>query len=265
MKSFPRALPLLAAASLLVAVPAPGTAQAGNPYASDPAAVRAGSALFGNRCAECHGADAKGFSGPDLTVMWADGTTDERVFGIVREGIPGSIMPSSAAPDHEIWAIVAYLKSVSTVTPFEDGPGEATVGAELFSARCARCHRVGVDGGVLGPDLTSIGRVRSRDALTIAIRDPGATVGSGYRAVSLLPRGGEERVRGVVKGEDAFSIQILDTGGRLRAFMKDDLDELVREDRSLMPAYGEDRLGIEELDHLLAFLGTLRGSDARGR
>ncbi|HSH75126.1 MAG TPA: c-type cytochrome [Longimicrobiales bacterium] len=242
---------------LAVAAPAAATAQGGNPYDGDPAAIRAGGALFGNRCAECHGADAKGMNGPDLTVLWATDTRDERVFQTIRTGVSGSVMPSSSAPDQELWAIVAYLKSVSTVSPFESGAGNAARGRELFSASCARCHRVAGEGGVTGPDLTLIGRVRTRAALVRSIREPSAAIDRGYRPVAVVTLEGE-RVRGAVKGEDAFSIQMVDTGGRLRGYMKADLQEVVREERSLMPAFGPDRLSEAELDDVVAYLGGLR-------
>ena len=243
---------------LLLAVPFGAGAQNSNPYDSDPVARRAGQALFANRCAECHGADAKGFSGPDLTVLWALGTSDERVFQTIRSGVPGSIMPSFTASDHEIWAMVAYLKSISTVDAAEAGPGDPARGQELFEARCARCHRAGGEGGRMGPDLSRIGAVRTREALISSIRDPGAAVGVGYRAVTIVTPGGE-RVRGATKGEDAFSIQILDTRQQLRGYSKADVAEIVREEDSLMPAFTDARLPTPELDDIVRYLGTLRG------
>ena len=69
---------------------------AGNPGSGDPAAVRAGTLLFRERCTECHGADAKGVPGHDLTRLWTSGVTDTRVFQTIREGVPNSIMPSMA-------------------------------------------------------------------------------------------------------------------------------------------------------------------------
>lgn len=166
-------------------------------------------------------------------------------------------MPSSSAPDTELWAVVAYLKSLSTVSPFASTSGDAGRGRELFEARCTRCHRVGAEGGALGPNLSLIGRVRSRDALEASIREPSASVAAGYRTVSLVTPEGE-RIRGVVKGEDAFSLQMLDVGGRLQGYAKSDLAEIVREDASLMPAFAPERLSDAELDDVIAYLGTLR-------
>src|SRR5437868_102046 len=76
-------------------------------------AVANGRGLFQTRCADCHGIDAKGVHGPDLTVIFANGSTDDRVVETIRRGVPGSEMPASNAPDAELRAIVAYLHSIS--------------------------------------------------------------------------------------------------------------------------------------------------------
>lgn len=109
----------------------------------------------------------------------------------------------------------------------------------------------------MGPDLSVIGRLRSRSALARAIREPSASIGGGYRPVTLVTAEGE-RIRGVVKGEDAFSIQLVEVGGRLQGYLKEDLRDVVREERSLMPAFDEERLSDQALDDVLAWLGTLR-------
>ena len=243
--------------ALLSAAPL-ASAQGGNPYEGDRTAIRAGRALYEARCAQCHGGDAKGISGPDLTLLWAMGTNDDRVFGTIRLGVSGSIMPSSSAPDQEIWALVAYVKSISTVPQVDDDRGDAVRGEEIFSGTCTRCHSVNRAGGRLGPDLSRIAAIRSREMLIRAIRDPSASVASGYRAVTLVTQDGD-RIRGLAKAEDPFSIQILDTQERLQGYLKADLQEVIHEDRSLMRPFGPDRLSDTELDDLLRYLSTLRG------
>ena len=249
----------------LMALGGPAGALAGqdavvNPYEGDPAARRAGAALYATRCAECHGADAKGISGPDLTALWAVGTSEARVFQTIRRGVSGSIMPSSAAPDNELWAVVAYLKSVSTVPPVDFAMGDADRGRELFGSNCAGCHRANGAGGRLGPDLSRIVRTRSRAALTLAIRDPSASMAVRYRTVTLVTTDGRQ-IRGVKKSEDAFSVQIVDTGERLQGYLKADLREMRDEEQSLMPAFGPDRLSEGDLDDVLRFLASLREAD----
>jgi putative heme-binding domain-containing protein len=244
----------------LLAVPA-ARAEERNPFENDEVAIRTGSSLFAARCADCHGPDARGKLGPDLTQRWARGETDESAFRIIRNGVPGSSMPPNVAPDNELWAIVAHLRSIS-VMPTLVTTGDATRGRATFGAECAACHQVNGAGGAFGPDLTNIGVTRSRAALTAALREPSAAIALGFRAVTLRTRGGE-RATGVVKGEDAFSLQVVTRDGVLRSFAKRDLAELKRESASAMPVFGADRFGDAALEDLLAYLGMLRGASSQ--
>jgi putative heme-binding domain-containing protein len=94
--------------------------------------------------------------------------------------------------------------------------------------------------------------------LVRSIREPGASIAARYRAVTLITQD-DRRIRGVIKSEDAFSIQIADTSERLQGYTKADLREVIHEERSLMPDFSSERLGENSLDDLLRYLGTLRG------
>ena len=144
---------ILAATALMVAqAPAPAA-----PRDLDPASVRTGAGLFRERCAECHGADAKGVAGHDLTQLWASGATDERVLQTIRAGVPNTLMPSSAAPDDELRALVLYLRSLNgTAAASEAAPGNIENGERVFWASCGSCHAVKGRGGVLGPDFSRV-------------------------------------------------------------------------------------------------------------
>ena len=105
--------------------------------------------MFRTRCAGCHGPDARGYLGPDLTGFWAAGGTDDRMFDIVRRGVPGTEMTAAdpqRVPDKEIWQVLAYVRtlgagSAAVVT------GDATNGERIFRANCSSCHRVNGRGG----------------------------------------------------------------------------------------------------------------------
>jgi hypothetical protein len=80
--------------------------------------------------------------------------------------------------------------------------------------------------------------------------------------VTLVTRDGK-RIRGVRKGEDPFSIQIMDTRERLQGYVKADLRDVSRDPQSLMPGFGVDRLADRDLEDLLEFLATLRAGAPR--
>ena len=265
-------------AMLVVAGASPLAAQAPVPGPAETA--RVGETLYAARCADCHGADATGVRGPDLTRLWGTGATDDRVFQTIRQGVPGSIMPPTTAPDAEVRALVAYLKALGTAgagpwpgtagartgagtaasTGGTNGArGSAAQGEATFWTTCGGCHRVGPRGGRLGPDLTRIGVTQSADALRTAVRRASVAITPGYQSVTLVTRDGA-RIRGLRKGEDAFSVQILDTRERLQGYRKADLASVARDAQSLMPDYGPDRLPDGDLDAVVTFLASLKGS-----
>ncbi len=220
---------------------------------SNPATIETGGRLFRERCADCHGGDAKGSRGPDLTGLWIDAAADERAFQTIRTGIPGSIMPSSSAPDDELRAIISYLRSIGTAGAGERSAGNAINGERIFAANCSSCHRVSGRGGRLGPDLSQIGN-QPRQTLARSIRQASASFTIGYEPVVLVTRDGQQ-IRGARKSEDPFSIQIMDTRERLQGYLKADLRDVTRDTKSLMPDFGPDRVNDEDLDDLLGFPG----------
>src|SRR5258706_10334822 len=110
------------------APPAPNPA-ANNPHLGKPESIRSGMALCRFRCADCHGLDATGYRGPDLTAVVAGGATDERLFQTTRKGVPGTEMPASTAPDDELLMLIAYLRKVGTVVAPEGPIGNVEHGA----------------------------------------------------------------------------------------------------------------------------------------
>ena len=73
-----------------------------NPHLNNMESIRSGMALYRSRCGDCHGLDAAGYRGPNLTAYMAGGATDEQLYQAIRKGRPGTEMPSSTAPDDEI-------------------------------------------------------------------------------------------------------------------------------------------------------------------
>jgi cytochrome c oxidase cbb3-type subunit III len=95
-------------------------AQIENPKAGDAHAIENGKQLFSTmNCAACHGYDAKGAMGPDLTdTYWKYGGTPVMIYKSIFEGRPEG-MPSwqSMLPTDPIWDIVAYIQSLGGTFP----------------------------------------------------------------------------------------------------------------------------------------------------
>jgi mono/diheme cytochrome c family protein len=229
--------PLLATAALCVLGAAAFSAQAPakNPLEGNAAAIQAGMGLFRGRCGDCHGIDATGVRGPDITQIWANGRSDDGIFKTIKGGVPGTEMPANPRlNDTEIWQIMAHLRTLAAPTAAAAPKGVAENGEKIFRAMCASCHRVngvGIEG-----------------------------FASGFEPVTLTPVGGKPVV-GVKKNEDLFSVQIMDVGERIQGFEKSALANVQDGTRSAMPAFPHSRLSDPELDDLLRYLQSLRGFD----
>jgi cytochrome c oxidase cbb3-type subunit III len=245
-----------------------------NPVAGNAAAIQEGNSLFRANCSPCHGLNAQGGGrGPDLTAgRWLHGSSDAEIFATISRGVPGTEMPASGFEDSETWAILAYIRSLS---PDNHAvvEGDRAKGEKIFSksAGCSACHMVRGRGGLLGPDLSRVGEARSVPYMIDAIREPSKELSSGmldpnnhyglplvYDTVTVVTGGGQ-KVVGVAKNEDTFSIQLLDTQQQLHLFQKKDLKAVTHERKSLMPAYSEQMLKPAELQDLIAYLESLRG------
>jgi putative heme-binding domain-containing protein len=237
-------------------------AQEVNPLAGNVRAQYAGGVLFRAQCATCHGADATGIESidaPDLTAMWRERAySDRQVFDIIRDGIAGTIMPPHDFTETEVWMLVSFLRSVGE-SGVENLPvADSGLGATLFTNHCAECHRVTNTGGVLGPNLSDVLRRNSLADITASVRQPSALITSGYKAVRVNTNAGEN-IQGVLKNEDAFSFQIVDTNQQLRAFRKRDA-ALTEQRESLMPAFAESELSEQELLAILNYIQSATGA-----
>src|ERR1700722_2536126 len=244
-----------------------------NPVAGNPHAIQEGASLFRANCSPCHGLNAHGGGrGPDLTAgRWVHGSTDEDLFHTVTRGVPGTEMPANAFDDSEVWAILAYVRSLAPAKT-DAVSGDPAKGKKVFweTAGCSTCHMVQGRGGVLGPDLSRVGEARSGDYLIDSIRQPSKELSTGmldpnnhyglplvYDTVTVVTANGE-RIVGVAKNEDPFSLQLIDPNQHLQSFLKKNLRQVTHERKSLMPAYSEGMLKPAELQDLVAYLEGLR-------
>jgi cytochrome c oxidase cbb3-type subunit 3 len=244
---------------LLASVASAQTARLGTAGAAD---LAAGRRIFESQCAWCHGTEGTGGTGPDLrrsTLRHA--ATEAELVTIVRTGIPGTEMPSFAIAltEHMAWQTAAYVRTLGR-TATRPAPGNAQHGAALFeSTGCGACHVVNGRGGTLGPELTSIGALRGPSYLRESIVSPEVAHPPGYLVVRAQTTAGPT-IRGIRVNEDVFWIHVRDSGGTVHALEKSALVSLDRElTGTLMPSYAS-RLSASELDDMVAYLATLRGT-----
>ena len=125
--------------------------------ADDPAVRKMGMRMFGNNCAQCHGADARGSYGfPNLT-------DDDWLYGGDPDAIKATLVNGRQAA-MPAWEAILGSEGISATTEYllqlngrDFDPALVEAGAEHFGTYCVACH--GVDGKgnqALGaPNLTN--------------------------------------------------------------------------------------------------------------
>ena len=108
-------------------------------------AVSTGKAIFGDKCAPCHGSAGQGKVGlfPNLTDDdWLYGGDAETILASINEGRQG-MMPAQKGvlSDAQITNVTDYVLSMSGG---QVDAASAAAGKEVFAASCAMCH--GEDG-----------------------------------------------------------------------------------------------------------------------
>jgi cytochrome c oxidase cbb3-type subunit 3 len=112
---------------------------------SDEKAVAMGGRIFANRCATCHGSDARGGRGyPNLTDGdWIHGGQPEAIVQTITYGRNAVMPPFAAAIGGEsgVRQVVEYVLSLSGR---EHDAAQAAAGQATFASICGICH--GADG-----------------------------------------------------------------------------------------------------------------------
>ena len=246
-------------AALQLLLPIQAAAQTRPAATAPPSDMASGRRIFDAQCAWCHGNGGDGGAGPNLHGKLLHATTLTSIVDIVNKGIPGTDMPSFRLTERETRQAATYVLSLSR-SSFRPGPGNAGRGAAVYQSNsCGACHAVDGRGGILGPELTTIGGRRGSAYLRDALVTPAAAHPPGYLVVRAVPASGPE-IRGIRVNEDVFWIHIRDAGGNVHTLEKSALTRVDRElEGTLMPSY-ESRLSSAQLDDLVAYLATLRGA-----
>ena len=219
-----------------------------------------GQKLFAVHCALCHGPKGEGGRGPTLAqVKLRLAPDDAALVRVIEDGVPGTDMPGAdVLSGHEVRQTAAFVRSLGKVA-VKAVPGNPAVGAEIFRGKggCTTCHSIEGQGGVAGPDLTSIGASRSAPFLRETLLDPQKSVQEGYLLVTVVPKTGES-VSGALVNEDSFSIQLRDSAGGSHSFWKAEVDRIERQKgKTPMPSY-QGKLSEPELTNLISYLVSLK-------
>lgn len=165
----------------------------------------------------------------------------------------------AAAPIRAKAAVLdeARLQRLAELTP-KLGSGDVGRGRQIFfgeKVACSTCHAVGAEGGDLGPDLTTIGVVRSGGDLLEALLFPNASIVQGYESYQVKTF--EGTLLGVLGEQTAEGLTLRTAADAETYVSSSDILAMEEYPLSLMPEGLEQGLTEEELLDLMAFLQSL--------
>jgi putative heme-binding domain-containing protein len=229
-----------------------------------PIDVEDGGRLYRANCSICHGAQGDGIAGIDLgRGKFRRSKNDDDVAAIIRTGIAGTAMPPTTFSDFQALTIVAYLHSLAAATASDVTGGDPARGKAIYegTGACASCHRIRGAGSRSGPDLSDIGNLRLAGELTRSLTDPDAEILSQNRTFRAVTNAGAT-ITGTLLNEDKYSVQLLDSTGRLVSLRRANFKESAVLEKSPMPSY-KDKLSSRDLADLVSYLVSLKGVELR--
>jgi len=136
--------------------------------------------------------------------------------------------------------------------------GDAKHGAEVFRRQeiaCIGCHRIGNEGGQVGPALDAVGSAQPLEFIIGTVIEPQREVKEGFETVKIETKKGDVIV-GIIVAGNAGELVLRDPSGAEHTVAQADIKtrEMVG---SLMPAGLTDVLSPEDLRDLFAYLTQL--------
>jgi putative heme-binding domain-containing protein len=120
---------------------------------------------------------------------------------------------------------------------------------------CIVCHRIGDEGGKVGPALDAVGSAQPLEFIIGTVIEPQREVKEGFETVRITTKKGTEVIGVIVAGNDS-ELTLRDAGGMEHTVAQADIAkrEFIG---SLMPAGLTDNLSAEDLRDLFAYLAQL--------
>jgi len=138
--------------------------------------------------------------------------------------------------------------------------GDVQRGRQVFfgkKAACITCHKIGSEGGPVGPDLTKLGAIRAGRDILESIVLPSSTIAQGFDPYLVATTEGRI-ITGVVARQTGDAIVLRDSCGAELRLRRDQVQEMTRAPNSVMPEGLERAITREEFRDLLAFLQSLK-------
>ena len=101
---------------------------------------------------------------------------------------------------------------------------DAKRGEAVLKRACLNCHRLGDEGGEVGPNLATV-QHRSPKELLVSVLDPNREVSPNYMQYLLLTRDGRS-LTGIIADETSTSITLRPAEGTTQILLRNEIDEI---------------------------------------
>jgi putative heme-binding domain-containing protein len=138
--------------------------------------------------------------------------------------------------------------------------GDRRRGETLFwspPAQCGSCHRIGDRGTPVGPDLSAIGKLRSREDLLDSLLEPSRRIEPKYAIYAAVTASGVS-FTGLLVKRDEQSVVLRDSQNKETTLAAKDVEELRPSRASLMPTGQLADLTAQQAADLVAYLASLK-------
>jgi putative heme-binding domain-containing protein len=179
----------------------------------------------------------------------------ERLRGSKLENLDERLAALTAdlpAADERIKQLIASRRDALGKAARSGAQPEALAGRAVYQKTCAACHRLGGEGGKVGPELDGIG-LRGADRLLEDLLDPSLNVDQAFRSTIINTTGGTT-LSGLLLREEGEVLILADDKGKEIRVPTDEVEERVVTRLSPMPANVADLMPEAEFFNLVAFL-----------
>ena len=185
---------------------------------------------------------ARGAAPNELYVEIVEAASKRRALKDKVEKIVADIAAKSPLQE---WALALY-------------GGNAAEGRKIFFERaevsCMRCHKIGNEGGEVGPDLTGYGTKQTREYIAESIAFPNKHIAKGFENLLVAQRNGTT-FAGIVKSEDDTNLVLNSPEDGLVTIKKSEIQSRTV-GSSGMPEGMAQILGRKDFRDLVEFLAT---------
>ena len=146
------------------------------------------------------------------------------------------------------------LKNLITKLSASYSPSETSIeqGVSVFKKSCVACHRIGDEGGKVGPQLDGVGH-RGLERLLEDVLDPNRNVDGAFRATVVQKKDGLV-VTGLKLREEGTTLILGDNQGKEVRVRNEEIEEQRLSNLSPMPSNFADQLPEPELQALMSYL-----------